>query len=57
MNYVYTLLVGIVLGAVAYALVVRKNPKVQADVSKAATQTQPVASAVVAEVSAESKKL
>lgn len=50
MSYVYTFLVGVVLGAVAYALVVRKNPKIQADVAKAATQAAPVVTSAEVEV-------
>jgi hypothetical protein len=40
MSYVYTAIAFSILGAVAYALIVRKNPKVQADVATAATQAQ-----------------
>jgi uncharacterized membrane-anchored protein YhcB (DUF1043 family) len=50
MNEVISFVAGVVVGAVAYALVVRKNPKVQADVSTAVTQAQPVVASAATEV-------
>ena len=50
MKYVELFLAGVVVGGVVYGLVVRKNPKIQADVSNAVTQAQPVAASAVAEV-------
>jgi methionine-rich copper-binding protein CopC len=50
MTYVVVTLVLVAIAAVAYALVVKKNPKVQADVTKAVSQVQ--ASAVTAQAAA-----
>lgn len=46
MDYILNAIVFAVLGAIAYALIVRKNPKVQADVATAATQAKTAATAV-----------
>jgi hypothetical protein len=46
MSYVITFIVGAILGAIGYALVIRKNPKIQADTVKAAVQAQKVATEV-----------
>ena len=45
MDYILNAIVFVVLGAITYALIVRKNPKVQADVSTAAAQAKSAATA------------
>ena len=40
MYYIATFIAGFIAGAVVYALVIKKNPKVQADVAAAADTAQ-----------------